>query len=120
MTTISDDFRRELGQFYDWLLVHAYGRAHAKTAKAIAEATNWSDRDLRAFASAAVDEGYLICADGAGYFVPSQGQEVAATVRRLRSQAAEMGARATRLEALAASRFDRQGRRPTLLDAAGF
>jgi hypothetical protein len=114
MITISAECRRELLQFYEWLLVHAYGRRAAKTAKTIAAETNWSDRDLRAFAAAAVDEGLLICADSVGYFIPARRQEVEATVQRLRSQAGEMYVRANRLDALAGQRFATH-----LLDAAG-
>lgn len=76
------------------------GRDHAVTAKALS-VDGFSDRELRALIHEATERGVLVCADNAGYFVPTSRAEVDECVRRLKSQGQEMLARAMRLEKLA-------------------
>lgn len=96
----------EAADFHSWLSTHAFGRAHAKTARALRDmGCESNDRDLRTLREQAIAEGLLICADDSGYFVPATADEVGATVGRALSQAVKMIRSARRTERLARARF---------------
>lgn len=111
-------------RFVAFLRAFAVGEAQAKTAATLCAGLDLPDtpqsrRNLRACAQHASKAGHLVCSGNAGYFVPASAQEAKGTVGRLRSEAHEMLARATRTERLMARTFGNpesgiRGERPAL------
>lgn len=86
-----------------------HGRGNAQPAKVLGVRLGTTDRALRVLAHAATERGILICADNAGYFIPTSPDEVTVAIGRLRSQAFEMLTRAKTLERLARERWPPSG-----------
>jgi len=98
----------DVNRFYQFVHVHAHGKANAITARVLTESLNLGasgDRKLRALVHAANESGLLIVADDHGYFEPDTPEECDESVGRLMSQAAEMLERARRIEALKVQHF---------------
>lgn len=98
----------DVDRFYQFIHLHAHGKANAITARVLAQSLGLGDngdRKLRALVHAANESGLLIVADDHGYFEPDTPEECDESVGRLMSQAAEMIERARRIEALKVQHF---------------
>ena len=97
---------QEMTTFVERLQTAARGRAQALTARQLRDRWGYSDRALRALVHAANEAGHLIVACDCGYYVPIARGELDEPVRRLRSQALEMMARARQIEELGRLAFE--------------
>lgn len=91
------DYTPTVSAFVDALPV---GRANAMTGKRLAAAFGTDDRTLRALAHEAIEAGYLVVADNAGYYRPESASEADEAIGRLESQGRQMLDRARRTRAL--------------------
>ncbi len=96
--------RQRVDAFVAFLRAHADGRARAVTARRLAS-QGFTDRELRALVNAATEQGVLVCADGAGYFLPRTAEEATPGLQRLESQVRQMRARHARQCRLVAREF---------------